>query len=333
MSKISLKRRFSFVPPAGGAVVGSVSLHDKLGEAIDRWLYRVKLNSVKPSTFARLRGSYNLLIKYNVAYFRMMDLRTDDLQKFINQLVLDGYGMSTIKKAYNLLTAFLTYAIGDGLAIHPIHFNLSLPKESNLTFEKRDVTAYDDSAQLRLRRVCEQVDDTSARAIIILLETGMRIGELMALDWSDILWSRRAVHIHKTLVDLNNKGKAYVQDTPKTKKGNRTIPLSSKALSTLRKMFEAQEAPSGLIFNDGESDTTIGYNGLSDGCKSLCELAGVEWRGFHVLRHTFATNCYYRGCDVKKLSQLLGHSTVTITYQIYINLFGDCLEELRSIVE
>lgn len=59
----------------------------------------------------------------------------------------------------------------------------------------------------------------------------------------------------------------------------------------------------------------------------------VEWRGFHVLRHTFATNCYYKGADVKKLSKLLGHVNVTITYNIYINLYGDCLEELRSNVD
>lgn len=50
------------------------------------------------------------------------------------------------------------------------------------------------------------------------------------------------------------------------------------------------------------------------------------------MRHTFATNCYYRGCEIKLLSKLLGHANVTITYNIYINLYGDALEEMRSIV-
>ena len=52
----------------------------------------------------------------------------------------------------------------------------------------------------------------------------------------------------------------------------------------------------------------------------------------HVFRHTFATNCYYRGCDVKILSKLLGHSSVTVTYNTYIHLFGDALEEMRAVL-
>ena len=52
----------------------------------------------------------------------------------------------------------------------------------------------------------------------------------------------------------------------------------------------------------------------------------------HAFRHTFATNCYERGCDVKILSKLLGHSDVAITYNIYIHLYGDALEEMRRVV-
>ena len=61
--------------------------------------------------------------------------------------------------------------------------------------------------------------------------------------------------------------------------------------------------------------------------------AQVEYRGMHVFRHTFATNCYYKGCEIKKLSKLLGHASVTITYNTYIHLYGDALEELRSVIE
>ena len=62
-------------------------------------------------------------------------------------------------------------------------------------------------------------------------------------------------------------------------------------------------------------------------------MAQIEYRGMHVFRHTFATNGYYKGCEIKKLSKLLGHASVTITYNTYIHLYGDALEELRSVVE
>ena len=64
--------------------------------------------------------------------------------------------------------------------------------------------------------------------------------------------------------------------------------------------------------------------------RKLCEEAKVEYRGEHVFRHTFATNCYYKGVDVKILSRLLGHADVNITYNIYIHLYGDGFDELYA---
>ena len=63
-----------------------------------------------------------------------------------------------------------------------------------------------------------------------------------------------------------------------------------------------------------------------------CAQVNVPYLGQHVFRHTFATNCYERGCDVKILPKLLGHADVTVTYNVYIHLFGDALEEMRSVV-
>ena len=60
----------------------------------------------------------------------------------------------------------------------------------------------------------------------------------------------------------------------------------------------------------------------------MCVDAGIEYRGEHVFRHTFATNCYYKGMDIKILSRLLGHADVNITYNIYVHLYGDGFEEM-----
>ena len=67
--------------------------------------------------------------------------------------------------------------------------------------------------------------------------------------------------------------------------------------------------------------------------QKACLTAGVPYKGLHVFRHTFATNCYYRGANVKLLSKLLGHADVSITYNTYIHLFGDALEEMRNVVD
>ena len=67
--------------------------------------------------------------------------------------------------------------------------------------------------------------------------------------------------------------------------------------------------------------------------QQACKEANVDYRSVHTLRHTFAANWYNRGCDVKILSKLLGHADVSITYNIYIHLYGDTLEEMRKVIE
>lgn len=314
----------------------SISLQDTLGEAIRRWLYQVKQNAVKPSSFERLLTSHSLLMKYSLCNVRMMDLSTTDIQTWMNQLVRDHYSYNTIKKAFNLVSAFIKFALGDGLPIRPVHINVSLPSERNVnaTSGKRDVEAYNDGEQQRLRKVCEEVDNPAARAVILLLETGMRVGELLALQWEDVQWSRRAVRIHRTLVNPASRRKSYVQNDAKSRTSNRIVPLSAKAMGVITRIYEESGSPScGLIFRaEHEPGKSIAYNPLAKAVKLLCKTADVPWKGFHVLRHTFATNCYYRGCEIKLLSKLLGHANVTITYNIYIDLYGDALEEMRAIV-
>ena len=316
------------------ASTSGITISDPIWKAMERWLYKFKQNSIKASSFNRLLTSYNTMRNYSIAFMRIMDLTSDDIQNYVNLLLSDGYSKSAIKKQYNLITAFFKFLLGEGLQVRPVYLNVILPSETKISKPKRDVEAYDDPDQKKLKLVSDEVDNDAAHAVIILLETGMRIGELLALMWSDVLWARRAVRIHRTLVNPANRGKSYVQDDAKSKTSNRTIPLSPKAMSVLRKMYENSPCMDGLVFCvEGNKDVSIAYNPLAKAVKAICKAANVQWKGFHVFRHTFATNCYYKGCDIKKLSKLLGHANVTITYNIYINLYGDMLEELREIVD
>ena len=64
--------------------------------------------------------------------------------------------------------------------------------------------------------------------------------------------------------------------------------------------------------------------------KPVMKQGGIEFRGEHVFRHTFATNCYHKGIDVKILSRLLGHADVNVTYNTYVHLYGDGFDEMYS---
>ena len=168
-------------------------------------------------------------------------------------------------------------------------------------------------------------------AALIMMETGMRVGEAMALGWDDVDFKRKAIYVSKTAVRITDTKRTYVQKGAKSYSSNRPIPLSKTALEILEQL-KAIDEYHGFVFHD-KNGKMLTYETLRWRTQKACAKAGVPYYGQHVFRHTFATNCYERGCDVKRLSKLLGHLNVTITYNVYIHLFGDGLEDLRSVVE
>lgn len=166
---------------------------------------------------------------------------------------------------------------------------------------------------------------------MLMMETGLRIGECLALTWNDVLWERRAIRVSKTLIRIANRHRMEVQDGAKSFTSNRTIPLSTNAYNLLDDLSRSSEKTNGYIFA-ADDGFPISYEAMRYQVQQACEEADVPYLGQHVFRHTFATNCYNRGCDVKILSKLLGHADVAVTYNVYIHLFGDALEEMRSVV-
>lgn len=303
----------------------------KLKEAIYEWLVSYKKNSVKASTYDRLLVSLDMIEKYPVSRVSIDEISSNELQEYVNQLVDDGYALSTIKKQIHLIGAWVTHANLIGIISKPIHKGVKLPTESSVKKSKKEVIAYSHEEQEALKAVLYKGDSIAYYAAIIMMETGMRVGEVLALCWSDINWVRKAVRIDKTVVRLGDSRRCYIQKGAKSYTSNRTIPLSTEAYDLLKYMKETSTDYSDFIFHNTRGDF-LTYETLRWWIKKACDEAGVPYYGQHVFRHTFATNCYEKGCDVKVLSKFLGHSDVTITYNVYIHLFGDALEEMRLIV-
>lgn len=296
-------------------------------DGIGEWLDVYKRNSVKPTTYDRLVTSKNSLHDYPIAMLSLREVGSDDVQHYVNELVRDGYAHTTIKKQYGLVTSFLKYAYANGYLSRPI-YGVKLPSQSSVRKKKRDVAAYSEIEEARLRVIFETLETPLYGAALLMLETGMRVGEVLALTWDDIFWGRRAVRINKTLIRITNESDSTrVQEGAKSYFSNRLVPLSERAISVLRRLGPGD----GYIFANDRGDP-ITYEALRWQIQKACKRARVEYRGMHIFRHTFATNCYKRGCDVKILSKLLGHADVTITYNVYIHLFGDALDEMRKVI-
>lgn len=181
--------------------------------------------------------------------------------------------------------------------------------------------------QIQLENELLQNMDETKIGVYISLYTGLRIGEICALSWDDIDLCNRVVYVRHTVVRIRTEeGKVatkQVIDQPKTKASLRCIPICSNLLSVLT-MYVGKSPSKYVVSGDSQflSPRTYEYR-----YKKLLEQSGIPHINYHALRHTFATRCIEAGVDVKSLSEILGHSSVSITLNTYVHSSMDLKRE------
>lgn len=306
----------------GGKDVRAMYASMPLRDYVEVWLNTFKSDTVKPATYMRLESTIKALKKYDIADMIINDITAFDIQRYVNQVADDGYGLTTVKKMLRIVTAPLRQAA----ALHFIPADPSagvkLPTEDKIKKKKRAMRAYTEEEQEALWQQIESSTNPVCAIVGLMLETGLRCGEALALRWRCVDLNRNRLRVEATILNSTSKGRSVVQDSPKTLSSKRIVPLTPRAVRLLRNLPQDSE----WVFTiDGHR---IGYETLRYQTIKLCKAADVPYFGQHVFRHTFATNCYYRKVDIKILSKILGHSDVNITYNIYVNLRGDGFDEM-----
>ena len=293
------------------------------------WLDTFKQNTIKTSSLTRLEISYNTLLPYSIANMPIGDITAMDIQRYVNELVAKGYAINTIKKQLRIVTAPLKQAAGMRQIPTDPTYGVRLPKEERLQKQTKEIMPYSDEEQARLWQVIDQSDHPSVLAIGFMLETGLRSGEAMALRWDKVNIPGKRIRVDATITDPVAKAKGAYQHGAKSRASNRVVPLTPRAIALLNKLHSLLKADPEWVF-PGANGTWISYQNLMKHLKQVCRKANVPYRGAHCLRHTFATNCYYKHMDVKILSRLLGHSDIKITMNIYVSLRGDGFDDLYN---
>ena len=312
---------------AGGVNISYASM--PLKDFTRAWLDTFKQNTIKTSSMERLEVSYNALLPYSIADMPIGDITAMDIQRYVNELVGKGYSINTIKKQLRIVTAPLKQAAGMRQIPTDPTFGVRLPREERLQKQTKEIEPYSNEEQARLWEVIDQSDHPSVLAIGFMLETGLRSGETMALRWEKVSIPGKRIRVDATITDPVGKTKSAYQHGGKSRASNRTIPLTPKAISLLEKLHSLPQADGEWVF-PGANGTWISYQNLIKHLKQVCRKADVPYRGAHCLRHTFATNCYYKHMDVKILSRLLGHSDIQVTMNIYVSLRGDGFDDLYN---
>ena len=306
------------------------------------WIENYKEGIVKDNTTRNYKQRYEYNIKKEIGGIKLQDVKQLHCQKILNNMFSSGrYSNGTMELTQITLHALFKGAVeNDYLQKNPAE-NLKLKHRDNDSEERRVLTREE-------QKIFKEYSKNTLynNAYCLVLETGLRAGEIGGLQWDDIDFDNKVVYVQRTILQDAQKGGFYFGE-PKTKKSKRKIPLTNEAISILnnQKLMQSKLKMRSKNWNndwDGLVFTTINGNPVgSSTFRSMmirivkninfdrqCNVGSDDYEEFehcymHSLRHTFATRCIENGIQPKTLQKILGHSTLSTTMDLYVHVTDD----------
>lgn len=318
-----------------------------------QWMSNYAAISVRPSTYISYEGYVHNHIIPVLGAIQLQQITPVLIQNFYNQRYesgrTDGKGglsAKTIRNLHNMLHQAFEQAKINGMILHNPTDNAVIPKQT-----KREMRVLSVEEQNRLLQFIHL--HRLGFAILFDLATGLRIGELCALKWSDVNFNKQTIKISRTLQRIKKSigekvseggNTAILEGNVKTNSGFREIPIPDNVFSMLMQHKAIQEQEkicyAGIYQDNGyifamPMGTCVEPHTMRDALNYLLAAAGIEHANFHALRHTFATRAIEKGVNVKTLSDILGHSQVQITMDLYchtsLDLMRDSMNKLAEL--
>lgn len=286
-------------------------------EAAEAWIEGKKAK-IKRSTYYQ----YLNLIQNHID----KELGRIPLSTITNQLICSFFNELNDKRDIPLSTSTVKSIIYITKAVINYSVRMGMMKDIKIYFEspgksvKREIVLSHQEEVLLSRYLMDNRTPENV-GIILAMYTGIRLGELCALQWSHINLRETYIYIEKTvsrILDIGDTRKTrLVLEPPKSVTSIRCIPLPDFLVNVLKQM-ENQYCPENFLLS-GKSCKIPDPRTMQNKFKYCEAMAGIHEYNFHTLRHTFATRCVELGFDVKSLSEILGHASVDITLNRYVH--------------
>lgn len=320
-------------------------------EWFDKWIASIS-PVLAHNTIRNYVNRYEINIKPFIGNMKLSMVRPLHCQSILNQMRNGEYAASTIDQTYSTLGTMLKAAIANGLIeSHPLD-GVTHKKVEKHSKKVVYLTVEEQEAFLNTAK-----NHHNYEQFVFLLETGLRIGEMIALTWNDIDWENRTITIERSMEYRYQVGE-WVAGPPKSVESYRTLPLTDAAFSVLQELYankdtrkEAKELSKILTYEDKKTHMMKSFcmkdlvflnwrTGMPTKTSSydtyllkLTKLANVKHISSHSLRHTYATRAIERGVNPPVLQKLLGHKSITTTMGTYVHITDNSLRNAVSVFE
>ena len=303
------------------------------------------VGGLAPNTLRNYRERYERNVKPIIGLLKMADVKPLHCKMVLNRMEKD-YAGSTVRQTYIAMgTMFKSALMNDIISKHPmdgVRYTKPVRAVNDINFLTVD-------EQEKFLEAAKRSHNYFQYAL--MLETGLRTGEMIGLTWDVIDWEKRTLTVNKTL-EYRHKQGCWRAGPPKTQQSYRTIPLTAKAYSILemvasraRERKESEMLNQTLEYIDrrtGKTSTLImrdlvfinfrtgepAKNSSYDThLYKLCAEAGIKRFSMHALRHTYATRAIERGVQPKVLQKLLGHASIKTTMDKYVHVTDESLSQ------
>ena len=301
-------------------------------EFADEWVNTFLKPKVKPLTYQRKVSTLEHQVYPEIGNIQISKLSHARIQKMVNDLTESGLSYSTVKKAYEAVAGCLRYyRVITSTAFNPCEC-VTVPKMKQKQVSEIKYFTKEERIKIVEEATRTYWDGKSVYRLgwmfVLMLYSGLRVGEVCGLTWQDVDFTTNTIHVHKNAVEIkemDEDGKSHyvliTQNSTKTKSGTGIIPMTEKAflaLSELKKVTGEYE----YIITSSKGER-IRPSRIDRTFYLILKTVGLEKVGVHALRHTFATMLFNNGCEVKVVSDILGHSSTTITENIYIHVIQE----------
>ena len=298
------------------------------------WLLNWLENYVRPSAKQRTYTRYKEIVEQHVitqlGELDLSEITPYVLQRYVAELSRSGNLRTGKGLSANSLNSIITviqntlktaYSLG-------ITSEYTADKIKRPRVTEKKVECFSKGEQKKIEQYILNNGNTRFFGVVLCLYTGLRIGELLALEWSDVDLCKGEILVNKTCYYGKDENGIFgrITDIPKTQSSIRTIPIPKQLIPYLREV--KKKSHSTHIVSNGSNPISV--RSYQRSFSSLLRKLGIQHRGFHSLRHTFATRALECGMDVKTLSEILGHKNPTVTLNRYAHSLMEHKKEMMN---